>query len=90
VTRVLKIEEKNCLSFDSAKEYYDGVKIKPHILSLPLLGKGLKPTLKDYFLKHKSQPVIVFIEKEDEKLLKTIKKIVGSWPGGFCAVNNED
>ena len=69
MTRVLKIDEKNCLSFDSAKEYHYGVKIKPHILSLPLLGKGLKPTLKDYFLKHKSQPVIVFVERVDDKLV---------------------
>ena len=37
MTGVLKIEEKNYLSFDSAKEYYDGVKIKLFILSLPFV-----------------------------------------------------
>ena len=66
---MLNIEEDNCLSFESAKEYHDGVKIKPLILSLPLMNKSVKTTLKDYFLKHKSQPVIVFFEKHDDKLL---------------------
>ena len=69
MTRVLKIEEKNCLSFDSAKEYYAGVKIKPSIISIPLLNKSVKITLNDYFLKHRSQPVIVFIERVDDKLV---------------------
>ena len=32
VQRVLQIKEKNCLSFDSAKEYYLGRKIAPLIL----------------------------------------------------------
>jgi hypothetical protein len=67
--RVLKIKEANCVSYESAKEFHDGMKIKPLILALPMIGSSLKNTLEDYFFKHRTQPVIVFIEKKDEKLL---------------------
>ena len=67
--RVLKIKEANCVSYESAKEFHDGMKIKPLILALPMIGSSLKNTLEDYFFKHRTQLVIVFIEKKDEKLL---------------------
>ena len=87
--RVLKIDEANCISFDSAKEYHEGAKIKPHILPLPLINKNVTKTLQDYFLKHRTQPVIVFIEKPEDKLIASMKKITNNYAGGYYAVNNE-
>ena len=63
VMRVLKIKEANCVSYESAKEYHDGIQIKPLILSLPMIKNSLKNTLEDYFFKHRTQPVIVFFER---------------------------
>ena len=68
--RVLKIKEANCVSYESAKEFHDGMKIKPLILALPMIGSSLKNTLEDYFFKHRTQPVIVFFSKWITGLLK--------------------
>ena len=89
VQRVLGIKEKNCLSFDSAKEYYLGKKITPRILALPMIKNSVKSTLHDYFLKHRTQPVIVFMVKDDEKLVKIIKKMAAKLPGKFYSVTSE-
>jgi hypothetical protein len=40
-------------------------------------------------LKHRTQPVIVFFEQKDDKLLSMMKKMTNQFPGNFCAVNNE-
>jgi hypothetical protein len=61
--RVLKIKEANCVSYESAKEFHDGMKIKPLILALPMIKSSLKNTLEDYSIKHRTQPVIVFFER---------------------------
>ncbi len=67
--RVLKIKEANCVSYKSAKEYHDGIKIQPLILALPMTKSSVKNTLEDYFFKHRTQPVIVFFEQKDDRLL---------------------
>jgi siroheme synthase (precorrin-2 oxidase/ferrochelatase) len=55
-----------------------------------MIKNSVKSTLVDYFLKHRTQPVIVFMETDDEKLVKMIKKMAKSLPGKFYSVTTED